>query len=467
MSNVSNWKGDITYKPAVIVKVDSPEQIADIIRNKEYPSPVRAKGSHHSVTRCIDTAGGTLLDLTGMNKILEIDLRAMTITMQPGVLLKDASSTLEQLGLQFYVNVEIGNLTVGSGACCGTKKASYCTDKVREFGQVSSYVESMKIVNAKGEMVEIRAGDPLLEALRSSYGLLGVVYEVTYKIKELQPMDFSHRIYTVDELEQKLDEILEHSTMLYIFPFIERVVVETRKPGHGATARCDSWWFRNLAWKEFVPRAGRTLGRIRCGFIQSALLNVCFGVVAGVLRCLHGKNTSPENQIIRYPEKGGAAAYTFSLWAFDKAAYIGALREYFRFCQTHFEQTGYRCDMPSVGYAVEKDDNALFSYSRAGLAITIDPTSTGGDKWEKFLDAFNNHCSQRGGKPLFNQTPGLKPEHVQRAFSDQIRTFLKLRAKHDPQGRFYTPWFRELFSEPAVKARPSDPPAPPNARVAQ
>ena len=48
------------------------------------------------------------------------------------------------------LNIEIGNLTLGSAACCHTKDGL----DGREFGQVSSYVTAIKWVNPAGELEE-------------------------------------------------------------------------------------------------------------------------------------------------------------------------------------------------------------------------------------------------------------------------------------------------------------------------
>ena len=52
-TEVRNWFGNITSHPAEVVEVHSPEDIIAVLTNPErYPSPVRATGSNHSVTRC-------------------------------------------------------------------------------------------------------------------------------------------------------------------------------------------------------------------------------------------------------------------------------------------------------------------------------------------------------------------------------------------------------------------------------
>jgi len=181
---VQNWKRSITYFANSVEVVQSVDDIIGIVKDRErYSSPVRAKGSHHSTTRCIVAEQGTVVDITGMNKILGIDKEARTITMQAGVLHIDAARELEKQGLQFYVNFELGNLTIGSGACGGTKDASYFSadDNEFEFGQVASYVVGIKAVLPNGELIEVTEADgDLMRAMRSSYGMLGIIYEVTY-----------------------------------------------------------------------------------------------------------------------------------------------------------------------------------------------------------------------------------------------------------------------------------------------
>ena len=58
-----------------------------------------------------------------------------------------------------------------------------------EFGQISSYVVGMKIVTPTGDLLVVDQSDPeLLQAARSSYGLFGIVVEVTLHTKPLQQL---------------------------------------------------------------------------------------------------------------------------------------------------------------------------------------------------------------------------------------------------------------------------------------
>ena len=206
---VRNWKRAITYHANSVEKIRTVEDLQRIVSDQErYPAPVRAKGSHHSTTRCIVAEGGTVCDLSGMNRILKIDKENLSVTMEAGVLLIDAAKTLEKEGLQFYTNLELGNLTMGSGATGGTKDASYYANGEWEFGQVCSYCIGMKTVQPDGSILEVTEdSDPeLLSAMRTGYGMIGIAYEVTFRVKPISAMAMDHESFTVDEFADKLEE---------------------------------------------------------------------------------------------------------------------------------------------------------------------------------------------------------------------------------------------------------------------
>lgn len=456
MQNVKlqNWKREITYHAAQYEKVQSVDDIVRIVNDREqYPSPVRAKGSHHSTTKCIVAEQGTVIDMTEMDEIIEIDEEARTITMQAGVRHFDAAKALEKRGYQFYVNCEIGNLTVGAGACAATKDASYhpTANDEWEYGQVNSYVVGMKVVQADGNILKVTESDgELLEAMRSSYGMLGIVYEVTFKIKPITPMAVQHVYYHVDDFADQFEELVtqSRSMMLFLFPFLDTVIVEYRYDG--ANLDIDSWQWdvRNWFWKTGSPFMGRTISSFVPGrHLRSSLLNGYDRLAQWLMQSLlHDKDTSPADQIIEYPETAGYSSYTFSIWSFPAEEYPQTIRKYFEFCKEYHRQNGYRCDLANVGYYIAQDTQSLFSYTREGPGCTLDPVSTASRGWEGFLTAYNEFCIQHGGKPLFNQTPKITPLQAKAAFGPEIETFLTYRQDHDPDERFYTDFFRTLFS---------------------
>src|SRR5262249_61937639 len=120
---------------------------------------------------------------------------------QAGALYLDVAKDPERRGLQLHINPEIRCLTVGSAACCATKDASM----PGEYGQISSYVRGLKIVTASGDLLEITEDEPeLLQAARSSYGLFGIVVEVTFAVRPIQRLAVEHRTYREREVLERL-----------------------------------------------------------------------------------------------------------------------------------------------------------------------------------------------------------------------------------------------------------------------
>ena len=310
--------------------------------------------------------------------------------------------------MQFFVNVELGNLSIGSAACGGTKDASMPD----EFGQVCSYAIGMKVVTADGELLEVTEENPeLLQIVRSSYGLLGIVYEATFRVEPVEPMSIHHVTYRLEDFQGHLLELVayEESMMLYLFPFLNKITVEFRRyaPAGGKPNRL-LWRFCNWVWKSVGPGFGYLVTRfIPVKRVRYALVDRFNQVLQSiVIRLLRDRNTLATDQIIRYPDKSNWTRYTFSIWAFPEAEYPRILGDYFEFCRRYYKDHGYRCNLINVAYRISQDQSSHFSYSYDGNVLTLDPVSTGDPGWEAFITAHNEFCSARGGVPLFNQTRG-------------------------------------------------------------
>lgn len=451
-SEYTNWGGTIISHPQVVVHPQTVEDIVAIMQDQEtYPAPIRAVGSNNSTTRCGVANGGTVVDMTAMNQIL--DIGKDTVTAQAGALYIDVAEKLHHKGLQFFVNVELGNLSVGSAACGGTKDASM----PGEFGQVCSYAISLKMVTPQGELIEINEDQPdLLRVARSSYGLFGIVYEVIFKVRKVQPMAIRHKVYKLDQFIEALPKLIhrpkveQESMMLYLFPFLDEIAVEFRKyRSEGQTSGSKLWDIRNWTWKTLAPGLGYVLTntihlkRLRYGLVDFFNQKVQV-VMERILKNPSG--TSATDQIIRYPDESSWTRYTFSIWAFPEERYPEIIKAYFDFCRRYYQEQGYRCNMLNVAYRILKDDSSLFSYSSHGNVMTLDPVSTGDPGWTDFIKAYNTFCSDLGGVPLFNQTRGITPSQARKAFGDSLQEFKHYRQQFDPENRLINSYFREVLN---------------------
>lgn len=192
MSNqIRSYDGGITASPRQLVRPTTVAVIQAIFKDiHQYPSPVRAMGSYHSLTPCA-SSDGTVIDMKCMTRVIEINEDALTFRAEVGLQILDAAHALRERNLRFHTSIEIGNMTLGSAATCHTKDAL----DGREFGQVSSYISRIKYVTPAGELAEASDENPeLMSRVRSSYGLCRVVYEVTFKVAPVDEL-------TEDEVE--------------------------------------------------------------------------------------------------------------------------------------------------------------------------------------------------------------------------------------------------------------------------
>lgn len=452
---IRSWDGTWTYRPKVLVTPRTPQDLVEIMTDPvRFPSPVRPVGSRHSTARMNGDDDGTMVDMKAMNQILRFG--EDTVTVEPGARHVDVAYALKERGRQFYVMTEIGNTTLGAFATAASKDSSFpgC------FGQVSSYVTGVRLVTPKGEIKTYTERDnpEEMRLIRSSYGLLGIVFEVTIKVRPTTALSVRHLSLSIPEFRKNFPIYKKqgYAVMYYIFPFARKVVVELRKDNPAVPPTSHRRWsYRNRFWRKYGPAmvhwiTGKTSSRpLRNLFDKLSFLLLRQALVYVV----RSDRTWPHAQIIVYPPDPGRNKYIFSMWAFKEQGFFEILEEYCDFCADYEEKTGYRCDLPGVGYAIAKDQGALLSYSWGFPTHSIDPASTGGKDWEEFLRAYNEFCSARGGLPLFNQTPFLTREQVKKAFGKRLADFATARRKADPKDRLLDSYFRELLSDDAAPGR--------------
>jgi FAD/FMN-containing dehydrogenase len=445
---VTNWFGDLVSHPQVLVEAHSVDDIVAVMKDpQKYPSPVRAIGSNHSTERCGVVEGGTLIKMSGMNRILSIT--SDSVTAQAGAIYIDIAEELEKHDLQFYVNTEIGSLSTGSAACAGTKDASM----PGEFGQVGSYVTNIKMVLANGDLLEVTEDQTdLMRKVRSSYGTFGIVYEVTFRIRPVQPLAVHHETFTLEEFVANLPELKSRgqSLMFYIFPFDNLITVEFRhyNPGAAGDPNRHVWQLRNYLWKSAGPLLCYEVEKdIGIPSVRYKVIDEFNAVWRFKLTNLvHSDNTVAADQIIRYPAVSDNSRYTFSLWAYPAENYAQVLTDTFQFSRDYYRTKGYRNNMLHVGYWIAQDQNSLLSYSWDGPVATVDPVSTGNPGWKEYLAAYNEFSSERGGSPLFNQTWGVTRAQAQKAFGERLKTFAEARRTFDPGDRLLNGYFREMLA---------------------
>jgi hypothetical protein len=428
---ITNYDGGVVTVPQKIVRPESVEELQAILRDPaRFPSPVRAMGSFHSLTPCASSSG-TIVNMSGFKKIQHLDPQNMTLTAQAGLQLVEAAEVLRRQHLQLMLNIEIGNMTLGSAACCQTKDS---LDGV-EYGQVNSYVTSIKWVSPAGTLEEASAAatPELLSLVRSSYGLCGIVYEVTLRIKPLEMVKFNYFLYDVNDLtEATVSQLIASNESIVCWTVGRTVAMQTRN----RTTNLKHAWLariRRRSWSHNGAYIGRTIRRYTPG---TALTNLFEDVWFAMQRvsykfvsAIGGFSLYDPDKIINYAKTPPSARYAFTFWAFPRAEWVNNLKAYLEFSDNHFKKYGFRCNIPLGSYFIRQDTSSILSYSYNGDIISLDPIHAYSDRdkaaWEYFLQEFNAWAHSRGGIPLLNQSPFVQKEHVVAAYGErwkQLRT---------------------------------------------
>jgi FAD/FMN-containing dehydrogenase len=434
-------------RPRLVLRAKSVEEIPAILANiKTYPTPVRVVGADYSQTRCVGGDGGTTVDTTQLDKILEFG--ESTVRAQAGVRVSTLVRALAERGQELPLTPEMGNISVGALAVTTCPQASYNIG----MAQLSSLVTELKLITPQGRQMSVREQDrDLMRVLRSSFGLLGVVHEVELRVQPLIPVKIDYQVLTLKEFAARFPVLVSSpgALRLHISPFEGRIIVERRN--HDETAnvsRSGIWQIRKSVMRNVLPAFGSTVGSVLAGpGLRSAMM------ATGVHRALRATLDPTARGVVMHahewmrelPQEAWRSRYTYTLWGFPQAEFPAVLGEYFSFCKAHFKQHRYRCNVVNGATRLHQDRGSLFSVSYLGPMFTLEPSSTGEKGWDDFLIDFNDFASGWGGVPTFNQTRALQPEHVTRAFADRAKLFRALRQRTDPLNRLRNSYFAYLL----------------------
>jgi FAD/FMN-containing dehydrogenase len=436
----------IYRRPRLVIRAKRFEEIPTILeKTKSYPTPVRMVGADYSQTRCVGGDGGTTVDTSALDKILEFD--ETTVRAQAGVRIGTLVRELAERGQELPLTPEMGHISLGALAVTTCPQASHASG----MAQLSSLVTELKLITPQGKQMTVTERDrDLMRVLRSSFGLLGVVHEVVLRVQPMTPVKIDYQVLPLKEFSARFSGIVNApgALRLHISPFNDRIIVERRTLDESANMhRSGIWQIRNSVMRNVLPAFGSTVGSVL------AAPGVRSAVVSGVHRALRATLDPGSRGVVMHahewmrdlPPEAWRARHTYSLWAFPQIDFPKRLTEYFAFCKAHYKEHRYRCNVVNGASRLHQDRGSLFSVSYSGPMFTLEPSSTGERGWDDFLIDFNDFASALGGIPTFNQTRALQPEHVSKAFGDRAKLFRALRQRTDPLNRLRNSYFAYLL----------------------
>ena len=142
--------GRLKGRADALVQAVSTEEVSAVMRYAyRHGIPVTPRGAGTNlVGSTVPQKAGIILDVSRMNRILEIDEETFTATVEPGVLLKDFQARVESLGL-FYPP-DPGEKAVTLGGNIATNAGGM---RAVKYGVTRDYVRGLEVVLPDGQVV--------------------------------------------------------------------------------------------------------------------------------------------------------------------------------------------------------------------------------------------------------------------------------------------------------------------------
>lgn len=183
---LSDTLGRKKGRAEALVFPESTEQVSRLLSYAhENRIPVTPRGAGTNlVGSTVPLDGGIILDLSHMNRILELDRDTMTVTVEPGILLQDLQRYVEERGL-FYPP-DPGDKESSIGGNISTNAGGM---RAVKYGVTRDYVRGLEVVladgtvlQAGGKCVKDASGLSLKNLFVGSEGTLAVITKCILKL---------------------------------------------------------------------------------------------------------------------------------------------------------------------------------------------------------------------------------------------------------------------------------------------
>jgi glycolate oxidase len=170
----------------VLLRPASRDEIAEIMRvaTEHHVAVVPRGGASNCSAGMMPATDRILLDLSGLNQILEVDVDNRRARVEPGVINSDLQAALAPRGLCFSPDPVSAHLATVAGNIIENAGGPHAL----KYGVTYNHILSVEVVLSDGSTVTLSADDDgpdLLGVLIGSEGTLGIVTEATVALRPI------------------------------------------------------------------------------------------------------------------------------------------------------------------------------------------------------------------------------------------------------------------------------------------
>lgn len=211
-------------------KIEHVQKIMKIANKNKIPVTPRGAGTSLA-GNAVPVKGGIVLDMKGMNRILEIRIDDLYCKVESGVVNDELNKELEKFGFFFPPTPASGNVAT-IGGMIGNNASGMRAGK---YGATRETVIGLKVVLANGELIDIgtktmksSSGYQLEKLFIGSEGTLGIIVEATLKILPL-PQSRAIAVASFETLEKAgmaVANIFKNGLVPSAVEIMDRVCIE-------------------------------------------------------------------------------------------------------------------------------------------------------------------------------------------------------------------------------------------------
>ena len=218
--------------PELVVLPDSTEEVQAVLRacSREHV-PFVARGAGTGLSGgATPVAGGVVVSLARMNRILEIDLESQRVVVEPGVANLDVTRAVSADGFFYAPDPSSQQVCTIGGNVAENSGGAHCL----KHGFTAHHVTGLTLVLPDGEVVELggKALDPdgpdLLGVVVGSEGTLGIVTRITLRIVRAPQAvrTLLAGFHTMDAAGAAVSEIVAAGILPSAIEMMDRLTIE-------------------------------------------------------------------------------------------------------------------------------------------------------------------------------------------------------------------------------------------------
>src|SRR6266508_1579486 len=214
-----NWARRFRYRPANFAMPASEEEIVALIKTAKG---VRLFGAGHSFNDGVVT-DETLISLDNYKGVLWENLETKQVAFKGGTRIRECAKLLLDDGLAF------GALPSHDAQSIAGIISTDVHGTGRDWGFVSFWVVSLKLIDGHGIVHECRPSDDLFKTAIGGIGSAGIISEVVVQAVERFNVEQKVEMSNLPFVRNNFDRLFaqnEHLS-LYLFPFTDRCQINT------------------------------------------------------------------------------------------------------------------------------------------------------------------------------------------------------------------------------------------------